>query len=174
MVEVSYNVQAAVDAKHKLLVATHTINRNDRNALSAIAIETKQNLDVATYTAILDKGYHNGREIQKCKDMRSRLIPFQMRLEQMQLHQSHTYHEYAQSSKFQFKVGILECGISNELRLIEDEEKVLFDMHQKHHCIKKSITDIIEKTKTSSSFSKLYTRVQAKNYVDDVYKMVTV
>ena len=68
VVEVSYNVQAAVDAKHKLLVATHTINRNDRNALSAIAIETKQNLDVATYTAILDKGYHNGREIQKCKD----------------------------------------------------------------------------------------------------------
>ena len=113
------------------------------------------------------------QQIQKCKDMRSRLIPFQMRLEQMQLHQSHTYHEYAQSSHFQFKVGILECGISNELRLIEDEEKVLFDMHQKHHCIKKSITDIIEKTKTSS-FSKLYTRVQAKNYVDDVYKMVTV
>ena len=68
VVEVSYNVQAAVDAKHKLLVATHTINRNDRNALSAIAIEAKQNLHVDTYTGILDKGYHNGREIQKCKD----------------------------------------------------------------------------------------------------------
>jgi transposase len=68
VVEVSYNVQAAVDAKHKLIVATHTINRNDRNALSAIAIEAKQNLHVDNYTGILDKGYHNGREIQICKD----------------------------------------------------------------------------------------------------------
>lgn len=68
VVEVSYNVQAAVDAKHKLIVATHTINRNDRNALSAIAIEAKHNLNSETYTAILDKGYHNGREIQLCKD----------------------------------------------------------------------------------------------------------
>lgn len=113
------------------------------------------------------------KQIQKCKDMRSRLIPFQMRLEQMQLHHYHAYHDYTQSSHFQFKLVGLECGISNELRLIQNEEKVLFDMQHKHHCIKKSITDIIEKRKTSS-FSKLYTRVQTKNYVDDVYKMVTV
>jgi hypothetical protein len=113
------------------------------------------------------------KQIQKCKDMRSRLIPFQMRLEQMKLHDSHAYHDYTQSSHFQFKLVGLECGISNELRLIQHEEKVLFDMQHKHHCIKKSITDIIEKRKTSS-FSKLYTRVQTKNYVDNVYKMVAV
>jgi hypothetical protein len=113
------------------------------------------------------------KQIQKCKDMRSRLIPHQMRLEQMQLHHSHAYHDYTRSSHFQFKLVGLECGISNELRLIQHEEKVLFDMQHKHHCIKKSITDIIEKRKTSS-FSKLYTKVQTKNYVDDVYKMMTV
>lgn len=45
MVEVSYNLQAAVDSKHKLVVATHTINRNDTNALSAIALEAKENLE---------------------------------------------------------------------------------------------------------------------------------
>lgn len=113
------------------------------------------------------------KQIQKCKDMRSQLIPFQMRLEQMKLHESHAYHDYTQSSYFQFKLVGLECGISNELRLIQHEEKVLFDMQHKHHCIKKSITDIIEKRKTSP-FSKLYTRVQTKNYVDNVYKMVAV
>jgi len=48
VVEVSYNMQAAVDQKHNLIVATHTINRNDRNALSAIALETKANLDLET------------------------------------------------------------------------------------------------------------------------------
>jgi hypothetical protein len=111
------------------------------------------------------------KQIQKCKDMRTRLIPFQMRLEQMKLHQSHNYHRYTQSPHFQFKLGILECGISNELRLIQDEEKALFDMQHKHHCIKNSIKDIITKR---TALSNPYTRIQAKIYVDNVYKMVTV
>jgi hypothetical protein len=37
VVEISFNIQAAVDAKHNLVVATHTINKNDRSALSAFA-----------------------------------------------------------------------------------------------------------------------------------------
>ena len=111
------------------------------------------------------------KQMQKCKDMRTRLIPFQMRLEQMKLHQSHNYQRYTQSPHFQFKLGILECGISNELRLIQDEEKALFDMHHKHHCMKNSIKDIITKR---TALSNPYTRIQAKIYVDNVYKMVTV
>ena len=67
VVEISFNVQAAVDAKHNLVVATHTINRNDRSALSAIAIEAKENLAIETYTALVDKGYHNGKQIEICK-----------------------------------------------------------------------------------------------------------
>jgi len=51
------------------------------------------------------------------------------------------------------------------------EHEALFDMHHRHHCIKNSIKDIIAKT---TALSNSYTRVQAKNYVDDVYKMVTV
>ncbi|PKB15281.1 IS1182 family transposase [Flavobacterium sp. 5] len=68
VVEVSYNIQAAVDAKHNLVVATHTINRNDRNALTAIVLEAKENLSVETFTVLVDKGYHNGREITQCKN----------------------------------------------------------------------------------------------------------
>lgn len=68
VVEVSYNIQAAVDDKHNLVVATHTINRNDRNALAAIALEAKENLGVQTFTVLVDKGYHNGREISQCTD----------------------------------------------------------------------------------------------------------
>ena len=74
VVEVSYNIQAAVDSKYNLVVATHTINRNDRNALSAIAIETKENLELETFTALVDKGYHNGREIEKCREENIRTI----------------------------------------------------------------------------------------------------
>lgn len=68
VVEVSYNMQAAVDDKYKLVVATHTINKNDRNALSRIAIEAKENLEANEFTVLSDKGYHNGRELQECKD----------------------------------------------------------------------------------------------------------
>ena len=74
VVEVSYNIQAAVDEKYKLVVATHTINRNDRNALSAIAIEAKENLNIETYTALVDKGYHNGRELTKCREADIRTV----------------------------------------------------------------------------------------------------
>lgn len=68
VVEVSYNMQAAVDDKYKLVVATHTINRNDRNALSKIAIEAKENLQSKELTVLSDKGYHNGKELQECKN----------------------------------------------------------------------------------------------------------
>ena len=48
VVEISYNIQAALDNKHNVVVATHTINRNDRNSLSAFAIEDKENLNILT------------------------------------------------------------------------------------------------------------------------------
>jgi len=68
VVEVSYNMQAAVDQKHNLVIATHTINRNDRNALSKIALEAKENISAKNITVLSDKGYNNGREFQTCKD----------------------------------------------------------------------------------------------------------
>ena len=120
------------------------------------------------------------QQIQKCKDMRSRLIPFQMRLEQMQLHEYHyTFHKYyaESSSQFFYELGILKAKVLHELRLIQNEEKVLFDMQHKHHFIKKSITKIIEKTKTSSfsnPYARICARIQAKNDVDNVYKVVKV
>ena len=67
VVEVSYNVQAAVDDKHNLVVATHVINRNDRNALHDISKEGKDNISSEGFTVLADKGYHNGREIQQCQ-----------------------------------------------------------------------------------------------------------
>ncbi len=68
VVEVAYNIEAAVDGKHKLVIGTHTINRNDRNALHAIAKEAKENIGAEALTVIADKGYHNGRQLQQCAD----------------------------------------------------------------------------------------------------------
>jgi transposase len=68
VVEVVYNTQAAIDEKYKLVVGTHTINRNDRNALSNIALETKENLQAETFIALADKGYNNAKEIEICQN----------------------------------------------------------------------------------------------------------
>jgi hypothetical protein len=103
------------------------------------------------------------QQIQKCQELRRQLIPFQMRLQQMQMHES--YCASRSLSEFFYNLGNLDSKVSNELRFIKNEEKVLFDMQHKHHCIKKSIKDIIEKRTTHSN---PYTKVQAKNYVDDV------
>lgn len=68
VVEVSYNTQAAIDEKHKLVVATHTINRNDRNALSNIDLEAKQNIQTKEFTLLADKGYNHAKEIEACQN----------------------------------------------------------------------------------------------------------
>lgn len=68
VVEVGYNVQAAVDQEHKLVVATHTINRNDKNALFAISKEAKDNIEAKQLTVLADKGYHTGKELQACQE----------------------------------------------------------------------------------------------------------
>jgi transposase len=68
VVEVSYNTQAAIDDKYKLVVGTHTINRNDRNALSNIALETKENIQASSFTLLADKGYNNAKEIEACQN----------------------------------------------------------------------------------------------------------
>lgn len=67
VVEVGYNVQATVDQDHKLVVATHTINRNDKNALYAISKEAKENIPVDKLTVLADKGYHSGMNYKPVK-----------------------------------------------------------------------------------------------------------
>jgi hypothetical protein len=43
-------------------------NSSNLTALGAIALEAKENLKVETFTVLVDKDYHNGREIAQCKE----------------------------------------------------------------------------------------------------------
>ena len=65
------------------------------------------------------------KQIQKCQEMRRQLIPLQMRLEQVQLHE---YYNTPSSSKFYLKLGNMKANVSYELQLIHHEEKALFEM----------------------------------------------
>lgn len=66
---VGYNVQAAVDAKHHLIVTHQVTNKgSDRGQLSPMAKQTKQALGVAAIEAVADRGYFNGEQIKACED----------------------------------------------------------------------------------------------------------
>ena len=64
---VGYNVQGAVDSKHKLITHFDTGGVNDTNALAQVAIATKEVLKVEEMDVLADKGYHTGEQIQQCE-----------------------------------------------------------------------------------------------------------
>jgi len=66
---VGYNVQAAVDTKHHLMVAHDVTNvGTDRSQLSAIAKETKATLETDRLDVVADRGYFNSEEILACEE----------------------------------------------------------------------------------------------------------
>jgi len=66
---VGYNVQAAVDTKHHLIVAHEVTNvGTDRTQLSAMGKKTKGALKTGTLDVVADRGYFNGEEILACDE----------------------------------------------------------------------------------------------------------
>ncbi len=66
---VGYNVQAAVDAKHHLIVAHDVTNTGtDRDQASPMGKLAKDEMDVEKLTAIYDRGYYNSEQILACEE----------------------------------------------------------------------------------------------------------
>jgi hypothetical protein len=68
-IEVCYNVQTAVDAKHKLIVAETVTNAaSDRDQLSPLATAAQEILQAPAPVVVADHGYYHGAEIKACLD----------------------------------------------------------------------------------------------------------
>jgi transposase len=68
-IEVCYNVQTAVDAKHKLIVAEDVTNAaGDRDQLSPLAVAAQAILAAPAPVVVADQGYYHGAEIKTCLD----------------------------------------------------------------------------------------------------------
>lgn len=64
-----YNVQIAVDDKHKLIVASEVVNDgNDTGQLYKMAKAAKDELGVKTLTALADTGYYNSNTLKDCEE----------------------------------------------------------------------------------------------------------
>ena len=66
---VGYNVQAAVDTEHHLIVAHEVTNvGSDRSQLSHMAKKTKAALGAEALEVVCDRGYFNSEEILACEE----------------------------------------------------------------------------------------------------------
>jgi transposase len=64
---VCYNLQMAVDSKHKLIIAHEVINEcNDQQQLLNMARKAKEVLGVEQIEVVADKGYWNGEQVSEC------------------------------------------------------------------------------------------------------------
>ena len=64
---VAYNVQIAVDAKHKVIVEHEvTTAVTDQAQLSPMAGRAKQTLGVEELNVVADQGYYDGHEVKQC------------------------------------------------------------------------------------------------------------
>lgn len=66
---VGYNVQAAVDTKHHMIVAHEVTNvGHDRAALAKMAVSAKEAIGAETLEVVADRGYYRGEELQACEE----------------------------------------------------------------------------------------------------------
>jgi transposase len=66
---VSYNVQIAVDSKHKLVADYAVTNEgNDVNCLAALAQGAQRELGVKELRVCADRGYYNTAQIKRCEE----------------------------------------------------------------------------------------------------------
>lgn len=66
---VSYNVQIAVDSKHKLVADFGVTNHgNDMNSLAELAQGAQQELGVKELKVCADRGYYNTAQIKECEE----------------------------------------------------------------------------------------------------------
>src|ERR1700722_15110062 len=63
-----YNVQSAVDDKHKLIIASEVVNRSDAGHLHAMAKAAKEVLEAETLQILADAGYYNSEDLKACED----------------------------------------------------------------------------------------------------------
>ena len=64
-----YNVQVAVDDKHKLIIGSEVVNdSSDVGQLHAMAKAAKEALDAEALQVLADEGYYSSTELKACED----------------------------------------------------------------------------------------------------------
>jgi radical SAM protein with 4Fe4S-binding SPASM domain len=74
-VDMAYNVQSAVDSKNDLIIEYDaSMNPSDQNQLGKMVKNVKRRLKLKRFTVLADKGYYNGRDLQRVKKYKVKSI----------------------------------------------------------------------------------------------------
>jgi transposase len=125
--DVSYNVQVAVDRKHKLIIDHEVTNENnDRYQLATMAQRTKDILGVETLEVVADKGYATATEIQSCEE--GGIVPYVPVPETTEHRKSNVPTPDYYHSKFQYikERDVYLCPQKQEMSLLFKTE------HRRH------------------------------------------
>lgn len=72
--EVSYNIQATVDAEHFLPIDYEVTNENDKKAMGVMVERAEAILETNQFTALYDKGYYSGSQLQTAQQTGATVI----------------------------------------------------------------------------------------------------
>lgn len=109
-----YNVQIAVDDRHKLIVASNVVNDgNDSGQLHAMGVAAKEALGVETLQAVADVGYYNGETLRACEtDAIVAYVPEADRNQRLAAQGRFTLEDFA----YDAAADIYRCPAGAELR----------------------------------------------------------
>ena len=109
-----YNIQIAVDDKHKLIVASAVVNEgNDVGQLAAMAEAAKDALGVATLNALADAGYYNTETLKACEEAAvTAFVPEPDRTQRLKGEGRFTLADF----RYDGAANIYRCPAGSELR----------------------------------------------------------
>ena len=112
-----YNVQIAVDDKHKLIVTSDVVNDgNDTGQLHNMAKAAKDELGVETLTALADTGYYNGNTLKACEeDGIVAYVPQAKRTARLEAQDRISHEAFA----YEAEANVYRCPAGRQLRPTE-------------------------------------------------------
>lgn len=72
--EVAYSAQTTVDDKNKIPIDYKLTNQNDAKAMGEMLERAEEIIEHNNFTALYDKGYHNGSELKKAEELEIKTI----------------------------------------------------------------------------------------------------
>lgn len=166
-VEVCYNVQTTVDAKHKLIIDHEVLNEvTDKNQLSQMSKRAKEILKAEGLEVLADKGYYNGVEIKGCID--NGIIPYIPELKGGLAEWDDTYHK----DEFRYDVtdDTYTCPRGNKLTYRSDSihNKKVMKIYKSEDC---KCCDI-KKRCTRNKQGKIIYRWEHEDILEDMKERV--
>lgn len=174
-VDVSYNVQSAVDSKHHLVMAYDvSLNASDHHELGVMVKKVKKQ-GFKRFKVVADKGYYNGADLERVKKLRVKAIVAKQkpsdRKEQPEAFHTDKFHYDEKSDTYECPMGrtlYAHSAKSNPRRKFFDQ-KACADCPHRSDCTQdKRGYRILSR----SEYAKIYEEAD-RNYREnaDIYKL---